>query len=241
MATMNPIHVGVDVGQITDPTAIAIVEVERIVKPLNGAEKKETLYKVHSLERLKLRTPYPDVATRIMDVLCSPRLSGLRVRCYIDTGGVGRAVFDDVRDRLFRRSDARMIDLREVTLTGGEQQYNRAKGTVSKQRLVDTLSALYQSDRVHVPKGTREFDALRGELKAFGRKQAQNGHVSYNAEAGAHDDLLVSLALACLDNPFNNSGGGVLMPPAPDPLEAMPTSKAAETMLEYENPGNWWL
>lgn len=237
---MNPIHVGTDIGQITDPTAIAIVEVERIVKPLNGVEMKETLYKVHSLERMKLRTPYPEVATRITEILCSTRLSGRRVRCYIDTGGVGRAVFDDVRDRLFRRSDTRMIDLREVTLTGGEQQYNQAKGTVSKARLVDKLSALYESDRVHVPTGTREFTALRGELKSFSRKQSQNGHLSFNAEAGAHDDLLVSLALACMSDPFSNSSGGVMMPEPPDPLERMPTSRMAELMLEDERM-DWWL
>lgn len=40
------------------------------------------------------------------------------------------------------------------------------------------------------------FDALQDELKDFKRKVSEAGRVTFNARSGAHDDLVLAVAIA---------------------------------------------
>ena len=73
-------HVGLDLGQANDYTAVAVVE-----------EAGDDLH-VRHLERFR-HTLYPDVADRVEALLDSPQLKG-KANLVIDATGVGPAVTD---------------------------------------------------------------------------------------------------------------------------------------------------
>ena len=77
---MSRFHVGLDLGQASDYTAIAVVQ-----------EAGDDLH-VRHLERFR-HTLYPDVADRVEALLDSPQLKG-KAELVIDTTGVGPAVSD---------------------------------------------------------------------------------------------------------------------------------------------------
>jgi hypothetical protein len=78
---MSTFHVGLDLGQASDYTAIAVVQ-----------EAGDDLLHVRHLERFR-HTLYPDVADRVEALLDSPQLKGM-ADLVIDTTGVGPAVTD---------------------------------------------------------------------------------------------------------------------------------------------------
>lgn len=121
---LNPVCVGLDIGQIHDPTALAVSEVSQLdtgklrfgPSPRPGYhDVKSGLwipaqdiypvmvseYTVRHIRRLPLGTSYPDVALIIADMLCSPLFAGRDVRVLLDVTGVGRPVYDDL-DREIR-------------------------------------------------------------------------------------------------------------------------------------------
>jgi hypothetical protein len=77
---MSRFHVGLDLGQANDYTAIAVVE-----------EAGNALH-VRHLERFR-HTLYPDVADRVEVLMDSPQLKG-KAELTIDATGVGPAVTD---------------------------------------------------------------------------------------------------------------------------------------------------
>src|SRR6266566_4430457 len=123
-ASLNPVCVGVDVGQIHDPTALSVAEVMQIHTgkfrmgpqyhiPAHVDEKGQfhpgqdaepvmvNEYTIRHIRRLALGTSYPDVALHLADMLCSPMFHLRDVRVLIDVTGVGRPVYDDL-DREIR-------------------------------------------------------------------------------------------------------------------------------------------
>jgi hypothetical protein len=119
MLLANPVCVGIDVGQIHDPTALAVSEVSQIdtgrlrfgpspqparldIKSGTWIPAEDiypvtvTEYTIRHIKRLPLGTSYPDVALHIADMLCSPLFAGRDVRVLIDVTGVGRPVYDDL-------------------------------------------------------------------------------------------------------------------------------------------------
>src|SRR5258706_7624278 len=92
---LNPVCVGIDVGQIHDPTAIAVAEVIqvhtgkyrygaehhipahvddywRFIKAKDADPVLTNEYTIRHITRLKLGTSYPDVALYSADMLCNP-------------------------------------------------------------------------------------------------------------------------------------------------------------------------
>ena len=98
--------VSVDLGQSTDPTAIAVIEWQKGVMDhgtewerhagLSGhLQKPAEFADVRHLERLPLGMSYPSVVQRIADMLARPPIEGAEL--IIDETGVGRAVGDIFR------------------------------------------------------------------------------------------------------------------------------------------------
>ncbi len=56
--------------------------------------------------------------------------------------------------------------------------------------------ATIENDRLQIASGLRYAAALVGELRAFRRQVTGAGRAAYGAETGAHDDLVVAVALA---------------------------------------------
>lgn len=207
------IQIGVDIGKLTDYTAIAVAEsreVERGQKWKKWDRKRyrdvyeaieETEYTLRHIERLPLGTSYPKVATRIADILEAETIAHFHRECWIDVTGVGRPVFDMVESIVQTRQKTRRVHLHPITFTQGEE-YNRKEGNLGKGFFVSRILALLQNEQIHAP-DTEEVRALIEEMKIYERRISQEGHATYGAmQSGMHDDMVTALGLACLEDSF---------------------------------------
>ncbi len=165
--------VGADIGQAHDPTALAVVE--------SVAEVRQ----VRHLERLPLGTPYPQVVSRIADVVRA--VPGAEL--VVDATGVGRPIVDQLRSAV--------SEVIAVTITAGkEATFKDGMWCVPKRELIGALVVALENDQLQIASGLRYAAALVGELQAFRRQVTGAGRAAYGAETGAHDDLVVAVALA---------------------------------------------
>jgi hypothetical protein len=198
---VGTLTLGVDVGQIRDPTAIALVEVDRREA---APHRSETHFIVRYLARLPLGTPYPEVAARVAEVAnrahgrggCAPTI-------YVDATGVGQPVVDLIVEK---RSGGSVI---AVYFTHGDRRTEEGRRVIlGKAYLVSRLVALLQSRRVHLPESD-EARTLAQELQDYEIRVDENANDRYGAfRVGTHDDLVTALGLAVqIDNgPTGGSG-----------------------------------
>jgi hypothetical protein len=185
----SPSHwfVGVDLGQSQDPTALCVLEAyEQVGDP---TEPARFCYDVRHLMRFPLGMSYPAMVHEIGLILTRPPL-GLLTELIIDETGVGRAVGD-----IFNDHGLKPI---KVTITAGneEGQSGFARYTVPKQVLISNLDALMHTGELRIAKDLRETPALESELKDFRRHVTEAGRNTYQARVGAHDDLVLAVAIA---------------------------------------------
>jgi hypothetical protein len=152
------------------------------------------IYQVGHLERMPLGTPYPGIVAhvgRLLGKLPDPEL-------VIDYTGVGRPVFD-----LFTYAGISPVG---VLITGGavETRYGATCG-VPKLTLVSRLQALLHQGQLKIQKELSEAETLVRELQDFRVEFTATGHLTFNARAGKHDDLVLALAIAI----WRAYGGGM--------------------------------
>lgn len=168
---------GIDLGQVSDYTAIAIIE-----------ERPTGTNLVRHLERVRGVT-YPRIVQRIAELVGSlPSHADLAV----DATGVGRPVVDMIRA-------ARIpADLYAITITGGGSVTRSGlEWRVPKRDLASTVAILLQTGRLRIAPSLQEAGNLERELQAFRVKVSVDGHDSYEAwREGDHDDLVLAVAMA---------------------------------------------
>jgi hypothetical protein len=170
-------HVGLDLGQANDYTAVAVVE-----------EAGEDLH-VRHLERFR-HTLYPDVAGRVEALMDSPELAG-NSELVIDATGVGPAVTD-----IFTK---RGRSFKAVKIHGGDAESREGSiYRVPKRNLVSALQAALQTGALKIASSLELAEVLRGELLNFRIKvNLSTGHDSYEHwREGDHDDLVLAAAMA---------------------------------------------
>lgn len=164
--------VAADIGQATDPTAIAALE----------ATDSED--RVRHLERIALGTKYPAVIRRIGAVVKAAPGAAL----VIDATGVGRAAVDHLED-------AGLSPI-AVTITGGrETHFEDGMWLVPKRELIRPLALALEGGRLRVARGITDAAALLRELQAFSVSISGRGHARFEGKA-EHDDLVIAVALA---------------------------------------------
>ncbi len=67
---------------------------------------------------------------------------------------------------------------------------------VPKRELIGALVTALENERLQIASSLRYAAALVGELQAFRLQVTGAGRAAYGAETGAHDDLVVAVALA---------------------------------------------
>jgi hypothetical protein len=187
--------IGVDLGQAADYTAVAIAERTRV--PTSevsrmGRPKKEAHYAVRHLHRFRLGTAYPAIVDQLAELAAHPALEPEPI-LIVDTTGVGAPVFDLLHQR------AQASPVFGITITGGDQ--STRDGThyrVPKRDLVSTLNVLLQTKRIRFAGAMPEARILRQELQQFRVRITATAHDTYGVwREGAHDDLVLAVAMAC--------------------------------------------
>lgn len=206
------IHVGVDVGQRQDPSAVCVAELQEqgTVRDSVGqvVERGRIHYVIRYLQRLPLGTPYPAVADRLIDICDKLEERQKTIRIYLDATGVGQPLVDMFRERSRRWAVTHMIighgarTLIPVYLTGSERAtFEDGELKLGKAAMVNQLRLLYEEDLIDLPPGA-ETDALLQELLTYEIRVNENAHAQFGAfKTGAHDDLVTALGLACWHGP----------------------------------------
>ncbi len=184
---MSRFTVGLDLGQASDFTALTILQEQ----PNPG----DPVLHIRHLHRFPLATSYPRIAEYVAGLLQREPLIG-DVDLVVDETGVGRPVVD-----LLRRYGVNPIG---ITITGGDSVARDADGyRVPKRDLVAVLQVLLQQGRLKSA-NLPGAEVLQAELLNFRvTVNATTGHDSYGAgpasgwRDGEHDDLVLSVALAC--------------------------------------------
>jgi hypothetical protein len=207
--------VGVDLGQRVDPTCLVVADPQprltgrRIEVRQYGdgslrlEEEIATYYVIRHIERLPLGLDYTAVGRRLAEAVAwiRNRKPNRTVRLHIDQTGLGKPVIDLLRSQL--------AGVRKTTITGAiltatdrlDGLYASPEVRVGKQFLATRTLTLAELDRIHLP-DTDEARLLLEELKSFEGRVRDTGSFSVEAKVGSHDDLVISLALACLFDPL---------------------------------------
>lgn len=181
-----------DLGQSVDPTAVAVVQHQRIGRMhwRGHVEWQRDEYHVRHLARLPLGLAYPVQVAEVQRLLARPPLDrgcGL----VIDETGVGRAVGD-----IFDAAGLRPL---KVTITAGDEQSggcgDHGRARVPKGRLISAVDASLHIGALKFAADLTEAGAMADELKDFRRKVSAAGRYSYDARVGKHDDLVLAVAL----------------------------------------------
>src|SRR4051794_14067655 len=97
LETLREFAIGVDLGQKQDFTALCVVERAEVMfndrDPVTWQCRRETRFAVRHLERVRLRTPYPEIVERIKELTRDPALTGRR-SLVVDATGVGAPIVD---------------------------------------------------------------------------------------------------------------------------------------------------
>lgn len=196
------VAVGVDLGQSKDPTSLAVVEkiapevsarcfTPQIPEAREALRSERPSYILRLLEQAPLGEPYPAQAQRVNRILARPQIAEHDPRVWVDYTGVGRAVFD-----IFKQE--RVPRIVPVTITfGGEDGPNGHGGhNVTKLGLVSRLQALMHTGTLHMPESLPLAKTFRRELLDFRVSYTAVGNATFGAREGAHDDLILAVALA---------------------------------------------
>src|SRR5438128_10057276 len=149
-------QVGLDLGQLSDPTALAVSE-------RNVDAAAVARYAIRHLHRWPLKTAYPDIVADVRALLEKPPLAGATL--VVDATGVGRAVVD-----LFRRAELPGA-LVAVTITAGDKVV--AEGSeyrVPKRDLAGVLHVLLGQQRLTIARTLRLAKVLAKEMQTFSVK-----------------------------------------------------------------------
>jgi hypothetical protein len=190
--------VSVDLGQSTDPTAIAVIEhrkgvldsgteLERHCGLSSGLQKPVEYADVRYLQRLPLGMSYPAVVQHVADLLARPPITDATL--IIDETGVGRAVGD-----IFVQAG---LKPKRVTITAGsdESPYGLDRWHVAKGILISRIDAMLHVGKLRFAAELTEAGAMAEELKDFRRKVSDAGRATYAARTGRHDDLVLAVAI----------------------------------------------
>jgi len=208
--------IGVDLGQQRDYTAISVtervgVETGKQVKEerYNSSLENYSMapvpevaaeYRVRHLERPPLGTPYTKVVGRVVELV---KKIGGEPALVVDATGVGRPVTDMLWKTLQTELQGTTTTVTpcNVTITGGDSVNRSPDGglRVPKRDLVSAALVLMQNERLKIAEALELKETLVRELLAFRVKiNVATAHDSYEAwREGDHDDLVLSVALAC--------------------------------------------
>jgi len=185
--------IGIDLGQVYDYSALAVVERLEVemAQPLAGMTVLDH-HHVRHIHRWEKGTGYDTVVRETYDIMRRGRL--LDAAVVIDATGVGREVAGLYR-QAYRLGKLGRWWPKAMVITGGREI---TPELVPKRELVGRMQTLLQSGRLKIADSLPLADVLRRELLAFKVKMTAGGQETYeSAREADHDDLVLAVALAC--------------------------------------------
>ncbi len=190
MAWSKHYIIGVSVGVMAQPSAVAVVEQETHHK---NWQSETSELRLRHLERLPLSASYPDLTQRlrqIVDGLAGQEQCG-EPDLLADITGTGKTVIE-----FFEKQNLKPIQV-VITSGHGESEPTPRKWRIAKVELVGALQVLFQTDTFKIASGLELVSALREELTNFRMTMsAASGENVESWRVGAADDLVFAVALA---------------------------------------------
>lgn len=212
--------VGLDLAQIVDYTALAVIEWTR------EEARGKRAYAIRHLERFR-GVHYDEIARRVAGVVEAPEIQAHgRPYLALDATGVGRPVLDLLRAA---RIKAHLLPIlihggQAVTWPNPETYRERPEIGVPKRDLVAAVQVLLQTSRLKLAAGVQLAETLAAELRNFRVRISLAGSQTFGAgpsaewREGAHDDLVLAVACAA----WAGEHGSI-----PDPEDVARWAKAA--------------
>lgn len=189
--------IGVDIGQVADHTAIALVEA------IPGEKKEDQAgpgfrLRCSFLQVLPLGIQFRDVARRLSKIeeKLSPAGS---VTILVDATGPGQPVPELIREV------AKSVVISCRFTSGDEPSYEWDYWKLPKAAVVTNLKIFLQDGLLEIagksrdPERERAINEMLVELRDFQYNQPKEGAraESFEAKVGTHDDMVTALGLAC--------------------------------------------
>jgi hypothetical protein len=207
------IHLGLDLAQSVDFTAICTTEVRERLRVAEGAlaaltRHTETYYRVQDLRRLPHGVSYADQARFVVAYLANiyeqqrtQAIPAAQCALFIDATGLGKPVVDLIEERLLADPRTHAVWMYPLRFRQGEQ-YDRGNGVIGKTHLISSLQALLAADRLDLPAAHPLLDVLKREIADYRIKIDASTGVESLGGVGSHDDLVTALALSVVDDPL---------------------------------------
>lgn len=199
--------VGLDLGQVNDYSALAVVERVLALPPGMGSEHYSRReggpaaamltpeLRVRHLQRWDLGTPYPAVVADVAALMHTDQLA--QSWLVYDATGVGRAI-KDLLWQAYCAGEMGRNPAWGVTITGGDHATGHG---VPKRDLIAALQVPLQQGTLKIAERLPLGDVLERELTGFRMKLSASGRDSYDIARGdgtGHGDLVIATALAAL-------------------------------------------
>lgn len=192
-AALRSYHLGVDLGQRKDHTAIVVVE-QRV--ECTGARDAATFeyvrvrkFVVVRVEQVRLGTRYSSIVDRVETIAAALAGNGATLTIAIDATGLGGVVTEDLRRR---RLGGELLPV--VSTGGNEGRYADGFFMTPKVELMMGLLRAFEVEGLCVAEGVAGWELLEEELMGM-RKVTGRAGMKF-VSAGKHDDLVMALGLA---------------------------------------------
>jgi len=200
--------IGVELGQVSDVTALAVVEsltlpllrseeireprwvsVRPVYQAPDGTETRDhppVNFALRHLERIPAGVSYPEIVGRVESLHGQLREPSV----ILDATGVGKAAVE-----LFRSSN---FNLSVFTLMAGDQMVRDGSSyRIPKRDVISTTQVLLQTGRLKIARSLPHAALLARELVNFRFKVGHNGpEDALDWREGPDDDLVLALAIA---------------------------------------------
>lgn len=199
---------GVELGQVSDVTALAVVQSSTLpylrsekvykdrwvdVRPVyqapDGSEVREhppVTFSLRHLERIPAGVSYPEIVSRVEGLHRQLK----KPRTLLDATGVGKAAVE-----LFRRTG---ICVSVFTLMAGDQMTQDGSAfRIPKRDVISTTQVLLQTGRLKIARSLPHASLLARELVNFRfRVASKASEDALDWREGPDDDLVLALAIA---------------------------------------------
>jgi hypothetical protein len=173
----GPVIISVDVGQVSDYTAILVAEIEKR-EDSEGVTRNH--YNIRHIERIR-GVSYQTVVDRCKQIYDKLQ----RGRFIVDASGA-RPIYD-----LFKNAG---LPILPISITAGtSSRIEHGYGYVSKLELATLLQVISSANRIHLPANSKLSKAIRDEARAFSLSVSDAGNLKFSAEGSKKDDLIMAL------------------------------------------------